>query len=129
LLEPEEKQFYLERLDEACDICVKAPAGSLVLWDSRTVHQGMEPMKDRTKPNIRCVPYICMTPASLATQTQLKKRIKYFEEQRTTNHWPHKIKVFPEFPRTYGNKLLQVDKDTLEITPIMKKLVGYDYLI
>jgi hypothetical protein len=44
--------------------------------------------------------------------------------QQRTNHWPHKIKVFPEFPRTCGNKLLQVDKDTLEITPIMKKLVG-----
>lgn len=128
MLNVEEKQFYIDRLDLEIDIAVKAPSGSLVLWDSRTVHQGMEPLKERQSPNIRCVPYICMTPASLASQTQLKKRIKYFEERRTTNHWPHKIKVFPKTPRTFGGPLPIVEEDTLIVTPLMKKLVGYPFL-
>lgn len=68
LLTPEQKQFYTDRLGPDSDICVKAPAGSLILWDSRTIHQGMEPQRGRKKPNIRCVVYVCMTPASLASQ-------------------------------------------------------------
>lgn len=128
MLNEEEKNFYTERLDEDCDICVIAPAGSLVLWDSRTIHQGMEPSKTRNKPNIRCVPYICMTPAFLATQTQIKKRIKYFEEKRTTNHWPHKVKVFSKTPRSFGGNIPVVEEDNIIITDIMKKLVGYNYL-
>lgn len=129
LLNEEQKQFYVDRLDSNADICVKAAAGSLVLWDSRTIHQGMEPQRSRRVSNIRCVPYICMTPASLASQAQLKKRIKYFEERRTCNHWPHKIKVFGKQPRTYGQPVPVVDTDIdLEVTDLMKKLVGYDFL-
>ena len=130
LLTPEQKQFYVDRLDEDADMCVKAPAGSLVLWDSRTIHQGMEPQRSRERPNIRCVPYVCMTPAALATKKQLMKRVEYFEKRRTCNHWPHKIKVFPVTPRTYNKDIMppRVDKDTLEVTELMKKLVGYDYL-
>jgi hypothetical protein len=128
LLNEEQKQFYVDRLDVNSDICVKAPAGSLVLWDSRTIHQGMEPQKGRKEHNIRCVPYVCMTPASLASQSQLKKRVKYFEERRTCNHWPHKIKVFGKTPRTYGQSVPRVDNDILEETELMKKLVGYHSL-
>lgn len=128
LLNEEQKKFYSDRLGKDSDICVKAPAGSLVLWDSRTIHQGMEPQKERQKDNIRCVPYVCMTPAKLASQVQIKKRIKYFEERRTCNHVPHKVKVFAKVPRTYGQHLVQVDKDVLEVTELMKNLVGYPYL-
>ena len=34
---------------------IMCPAGSLVLWDSRTVHAGKEPLVTRLKPNFRCV--------------------------------------------------------------------------
>lgn len=128
MLNEEEKKFYIDRLGTGNDICVKAPAGSLVLWDSRTIHQGMEPLKARLNQNIRCVPYICMTPASLATQAQLKNRIKYFEARRTCNHWPHKIKPFAKVPRSFGQNIPSVDPDDLKVTPLIKKLVGYDYL-
>lgn len=128
LLTPEQKQFYIDKLGRDSDICVQAPAGSLVLWDSRTIHQGMEPQKGRKQKAIRCTPYVCMTPAAFASQEELKKRIKYFEERRTCNHWPHKIKVFPKVPRTYGKPVPRVDKDELVETELMRKLVGYDYL-
>lgn len=124
-LNEQEKKFYIDILGPESDICVKSPAGSLVLWDSRTVHQGMEPIKERKKPNIRCTPYICMTPAALISQKQLENRIKYFEDRRSSNHWPHKIKPFPRLPRTYGGPIPIVEQDTLVVTPLMKKLVGY----
>jgi hypothetical protein len=57
----------------------------------------------------------------------LKKRIKYFEDRRTTNHWPNKIKVFPKTPRTFGGPVPTVEKDTLIVTPLMKRLVGYPF--
>lgn len=128
LLNPEEKQFYIKELGPMSDICVKAKAGSLVLWDSRTIHQGVEPQRGRSKINIRCAPYVCMTPATLASKSQIKKRIKYFEERRTCNHWPHKIKVFGKLPRTYGLPVPNVEEDALIITDLMKQLVGYNHM-
>lgn len=127
-LAPNHKQFYVERLGADADVCVQTKAGSVVLWDSRNVHQGMEPQKGRAQPNIRCTPYLCMTPAAFASQRQLKKRIDLFEKRRTSNHWPHKIKVFPETPRTYGKAIPRVDRDILEETELMRHLVGYPYL-
>ena len=44
--------------------CVKAKAGSLILWDSRTVHQGIESRKGRANEKIRCVIYVCYLPRS-----------------------------------------------------------------
>lgn len=119
-----EKQFYIDRLGKDCDICIKAPAGSLVLWDSRTIHQGMKPQRGRKTENIRCSPYVCMTPKSLASQNELDKRIFYFKTQRTCNHWPHKIRVFGVEP--YPMSVIpMVPKDVIKVTDLMKKLVGY----
>ena len=39
--------------------CVRAKAGSLILWDSRTMHQGIQSVKDRKNPKPRCVVYVC----------------------------------------------------------------------
>lgn len=41
----------------------------------------------------------------MATESSLKKKRDYFDKQRMTSHWPHKIKVFSKNPRTYGNTL------------------------
>jgi hypothetical protein len=38
--------------------CVKAPIGSLILWDSRTFHQGIEAFKQRQQENFRMVIYV-----------------------------------------------------------------------
>lgn len=129
LLTPEQKNFYIQELGPMSDICVKAKAGSLVLWDSRTIHQGVEPQKGRPEKSIRCTPYICMTPATLASKSEIKKRIGYFEERRTCNHWPHKIKVFGKYPRTFNGPLPNVENDNnLIVTDLMKQLVGYNHI-
>lgn len=87
---------------------IKCGAGSLVLWDSRTIHSGIESFKNRLHPKIRLVVYICMTPRKYATDKNLEKKKQAFNNLRTTSHWPHKPKLFPKFPRSYGNELPDV---------------------
>jgi hypothetical protein len=100
-LNDEEIKFYK---DKSCkQYCVKCPAGGMVFWDSRTIHAGIEPQKDRKKQNTRLVVYICQTPRKLASKTDLEKKQLAFKELRMTSHWPHKIKLFPLNPRTYGS--------------------------
>jgi hypothetical protein len=90
--------------------CVKAEAGSLILWNSKTMHQGIEPQKNRKKENTRIVFYVCESPKVWATELNLKKKIKAFNELRTTSHYPHQPKLFPLAPRTYGGPLPNVKK-------------------
>ena len=99
--------------------CIKCPAGSMVFWDSRTIHSGRQPLKGRRQENFRCVAYLCYTKRSQATPVNMKKKQKAFDEMRTTSHWPHKIKVFAKKPRHYGKgypKITKVGK------PVVTKL-------
>ena len=125
--------YYTE--DLGCEQeCVKCPAGSLVLWDSRTIHCGREPMKDRTIENTRCIVYVCMVPRNKATQASIKKKQKAFNDLRMTTHYPHKPKLFPINPRTYGGPLPKVRPiKPPHLTNLGKKLAGFttntDHLI
>lgn len=85
--------------------CIMCPAGSMVLWDSRLVHAGIEPQKWRAQPNFRMVSYVCMVPRSRATSKDLEKKRRVFAERRTTSHWPVPIKQFGKTPHTYGAPL------------------------
>lgn len=106
--------------------CIKCPRGSLVLWDSRTIHCGVEAHKGRNSPKLRCVAYVCYMPRKMASNVQIKKKIKAYEEQRMTTHWPCKNKLFPIQPRTYGGTIPNVNKIPLpELTELGKKLCGY----
>ncbi len=106
---------------------IKCPKGSLVLWDSRTIHCGSEPMKGREIPNMRCVVYLCYAPRNLITTRDLNKKIKAFEEMRTTNHWPCKPKLFPKIPRTYGGPIPPVKKiEAPIVNEIGRRLIGYE---
>jgi len=106
---------------------IQCPAGSMVFWDSRTIHCGQEAIRNRAKPNMRCVAYICMTARSKATQKDLEKKQKAFNELRTTNHWPHKPKLFPTTPRTYGQPLPSVQPiEPPVLTSLGRRLAGFD---
>lgn len=105
----EEERFYTNR---GCNYKrIYCPKGSMVFWDSRTIHSGTEPLKTRKTKNIRSIVYLCYIPRITATKANLKKKQKAFNELRMTSHWPNKPKLFSKNPRTYG-------KDILEITPI-----------
>ncbi len=106
---------------------IKCPAGSMVFWDSRTIHCGTEPVSTRKTEKIRCVAYLCYTPRAHATHTSILKKINAFETLRTTSHWPHKPKLFPKKPHTYGKPLppiAQIAKPV--INQLGERLIGYD---
>jgi hypothetical protein len=123
-LSKEQEQFYYER---GCQIKnIKCPKGSLVFWDSRTIHCGIEADKRRLVPNIRSVIYLCYMPRGICNRTNIKKKQKAFEELRTTSHYPCKIKLFPKNPRTYGNELPIISQiEPPILTELGKKLAGF----
>ena len=88
------------------------PAGSLVLWDSRTFHQNQYGAPNSEE---RIVQYVCYLPKTHPKNTQSiqKKRIKYFEERRTTSHWPSPIYVNGKQPQTYGDTTKLIDYNIL----------------
>lgn len=120
----EQEDFYLSK---GCTYKkIKCPKGSMVFWDSRTIHCGVEAMKSRHVQNMRAVVYLCYTPRKFANETVLKKRIKAFEEGRTTTHWPHKGMLFGKNPRTYGTEIPPItDIGQPKITKIGRYLIGY----
>jgi hypothetical protein len=138
--EEKDKEWYLGR-EGVRETRVHAPAGSLVLWESRLPHHAMPPLLATARSQIdRYVIYTCMVPRSWAFPRALKKRIKAFEEGRATSHWPQDSKLFGKTPRTYGGPpddvLLdphydpvkkQVEKlpETVSNYDLLKKLVGY----
>ena len=102
-LNTEQEQFYV---DKGCAYKnIKCPKGALVLWDSRTIHCGVEAMKTRAKPNFRAIVYLCYMPRSLCSEKNLIKKQKAFEELRATSHWPSQPTLFGRLPRTYGGEI------------------------
>lgn len=51
-LSEDQMNFYLQ--NGCTEKRIQCPAGSLVLWDSRTIHYGSEPLKERKMQNMRC---------------------------------------------------------------------------
>lgn len=107
---------------------ITCSAESMVFWDSHTMHAGKEPEKGRESPNVRCVVYLCYTARNrVATSAMLKKRITAFENGRMTTHWPHRPKLFPKNPRTYGGELPNVASLPMPtINSLGRRLVGYN---
>ncbi len=114
-LAPEHKQFYLNKgLEETRICCLK---GSLVLWDSRTIHYGANPIRGRAHPKLRSIIYLCYMPREQISAKDLQKKRKAFNELRTTSHWTDRCTMFPKTPRTYGGVLP-------EITPIPSPILN-----
>ena len=103
---------YLEKIKDD-KLILEVPAGSLVLWDSRTFHQNTYGPIDCNEE--RLVQYICMLPRNHIdnTMSNQKKRVKYFEERRTTSHWPCPLKVNGKQGRTFGDDRKLIDYDKL----------------
>lgn len=106
---------------------IKCPKGSLVLWDSRTIHCGVEAQKSRTKSKFRAVVYLCYQPKSFSNKKQIEKKQKAFTNLRTTSHWPAKIKLFPKYPRTYGKDLPEIKNiKPPNVTGLGMSLAGFN---
>jgi hypothetical protein len=101
MLDEKDINWYKEK---GCkQFLIKAPIGSLILWDSRTIHAGQEPIKGREKENFRMVVYVCHLPYFFFDKRSKTRREKAFREKRVLNHWS--AKMFAKDPRTYGAEL------------------------
>jgi ectoine hydroxylase-related dioxygenase (phytanoyl-CoA dioxygenase family) len=126
---------HLEWFDkrELKPIRVAAPKGSIVLWDSRVVHANATAVRNRkNKGDFRLVVYVCMVPKERASQETLRKKQKYFNERRMTNHWPTPVKVFPVKPflrgkenEIYLDKLMAQRSCDLKLSHVGMKLAGF----
>ena len=119
-----EELFYIQK---GCKkVNIMCPKGSMVFWDSRTIHCGTEAKITRKNEKFRCVIYLCYQPRKLITPALLRKKVKAFNELRTTNHWPTKPKLFPKNPRTYGGELPKINPiNSPTLTELGKKLAGF----
>lgn len=120
----EQEIFYFNK---GCEIKnIKCPKGSLVFWDSRTIHCGVEPNKRRTIPNIRAVVYLCYMPRANSNAANLRKKQKAFQELRTTTHVPDKVKLFSKTPRTYGGEIPEITPiEPPVLSTLGQKLAGF----
>mmetsp|Transcript_13445 Transcript_13445/g.32417 ORF Transcript_13445/g.32417 Transcript_13445/m.32417 type:complete len:354 (+) Transcript_13445:29-1090(+) len=124
-LTPEQDQWYE---DKGCKkIAVECPKGSMVLWDSRTVHAGRSPVKGRATPRNRFVAYVCMMPANRLKPIERNKKQRACLEGRLTNHWAaSRVKLFPKYPRTYGTPLPVIpDFEPPHFTNEQARLAGW----
>jgi hypothetical protein len=119
-----QERFYLNR---GCNFKrIMCPKGSLVLWDSRTIHCGVEPLRERENPNIRSIVYLCYMPRAECSDANLRKKQKAFKEMRMTSHWPCKPKLFGKNPRTYGNELPIIENiSNPTVTEFGMRLAGF----
>ena len=75
---------------------MQAPAGSLVLWDSRVVHQGLVPARG----NQRIAVYVSYQPRGYATEADLARKRKCFDAYRMTTHAAAEgVQMFPKSAR------------------------------
>ena len=110
----EEEEFYINKKCEYRKI--KCPKGSLVLWDSRTIHYGTNPVKERKNANTRAIIYLCYMQKYLCTNIQYNRKIHALNNLYTTTHWPCKIAYSSNEPISYG-------KPTPGYTPIPKPVL------
>lgn len=83
------------------DTCITCPAGAMVLWDSRTVHSGIERLPFKAN-SFRNLAYVCYMPSSRC-QKGLKTRAAVFDPTsplylRTCSHWPDEMRPFDLYP-------------------------------
>jgi hypothetical protein len=123
-LNEEQQQWYMDH--GTVEKRVTCPRGSLILWDSRTVHCGIEALRTRTVPNMRCVGYVCYQRRDVAKPKDLKRKRDFFEAGRTTSHWAATPKLFGKVPRTYGAQVpVFNDVPAPVLTDLGRKLAGY----
>ena len=116
----EDLNFYLQTHN--CEIKkIKCPRGSIVLWDSRTIHAGCEALKTRVIPNFRSIAYLCYMPKVLSSSKNNEKRKKAFEMKRTCTHYVLKNNMCAKNPRTYSSNI-GVPETTMIKDPVLSIL-------
>ncbi|MCE5317969.1 MAG: hypothetical protein LLG04_11515 [Parachlamydia sp.] len=125
--------FFVQGTDEFgkpyCMKHITAPRGSLILWDSRTVHWNQHPIKERPYPKVRMVGYLCYVPKARLTSEGRILRLQAFEKGVSTGHNP----AYPELKYTKDHihqEFLRYLEDpcytqpNINLTPVGESLLG-----
>lgn len=93
------------------------PPGSLLLWDSRTVHCVMPPLTCKTgRLHPRGVVYLSMVPRSFVSDEVIQQRIAGFQSGISTTHWCVRFVDQGEQPA--------IPARSVKASCIVKRLVG-----
>ena len=130
------QEFFDSRTDESGNPYrmkhITAHRGSLILWDSRTIHWNQHPSKDRTyndNPRVRMVGYLCYVPRARLTAAGRILRKEAFEKGTSTGHNP----VYPELKYTKDHiyqEFVEYLEDPsytqpkINLTPLGESLLG-----
>lgn len=128
--------FFNNRKDESgnsyCKKHITASRGSLILWDSRTIHWNQHASEDRAyreNPKIRMVGYLCYVPKARLADAGRAVRREAFEKGVSTGHNP----VYPELKYTkdhIAKKFNQYLEDPsyiqpeIHLTPLGESVLG-----
>ena len=128
-------EFFKNSTDETgapyCMKHIQAPRGSLILWDSRTLHWNQHANADRPHrdhPKVRMVGYLCYVPKTRLTDEARVQRKKAFEAGVATGHNPARVElkyskdhVHPEFTQYLEDPSYVQPK--IILTPLGKSLL------
>jgi ectoine hydroxylase-related dioxygenase (phytanoyl-CoA dioxygenase family) len=118
-LSDKEQHFYI---DKGCQYKkIKCPKGSMVFWDSRTIHYGAESINS-SNPNFRAVNYLCYMPKKLASNNDLDDKLMAYKLNLTTSHCPTKITCESTLPLKYNNIMTFIGRPKL--TKLGNSLIG-----
>lgn len=129
-----ELEWYLKK-NRLRDMCITCPAGSMVFWDSRTVHSGIEKLPGTN--NLRNLCYLCYLPrkrcmSGMATRRRIFNPRSGDMYLRTCSHWPDAMRPFHLYPPTYHIKRDKLDEywsfvpklPAPKLTPEGKRIAG-----
>lgn len=114
---------------------VTAPKGSLILWDSRTVHWNQYPSENRPfseNPKLRMVGYLLYLPKTRLTDHAKILRKEAFEKGMTTGAIPSsysdlsntKSHISPNFMQYLED--LNYTQPQINLTSLGKSLLGFE---
>ncbi len=130
------QEFFNNRRDESgnpyCMKHITAARGSLILWDSRTVHWNQHPMKERAynnNPRVRMVGYLCYVPKTRITATSKIFRKEAFEKGVSTGHNPVYLELKYTKDHIYQNFVQYLEdpnytQPKINLTPLGESLLG-----
>lgn len=101
-----------------------APAGHILLWDSRMFHCNIDP---RFNASPRLCTYVSMQPRSLASEDQISQRIELYNEGRGTAHWVGG-KWFSARSKeawNFGKEIIRPEKiEIAKLNSLRRRLIG-----
>jgi len=108
-----------------CGKHITAPRGSLILWDSRTVHWNQHARNKN--PKVRMVGYLCYVPKARLTNQGRSVRREAFEKGVSTGHNPASPELKRTFPWEGCEQYLEdpsYAQPRIHLTPLGELLLG-----